>query len=135
MPLKKPTGPTIRPIFQGYEQGGLLYFTFEDTEMVAIVRDRAEFDKHRESGTALQAYCQAVNTLKFLRSDGKVELVVTISKKPYGSFVTEVEKSTVKSLHTPTGECVKWLSGTWSGDHLYEKMLATSPGMPGPVQP
>ena len=53
-------GPIIRSISQGYEQGGLVYFTFEDREMVAIVRDRAEFDKHRERGTALQAYCNSL---------------------------------------------------------------------------
>ncbi|HXJ94946.1 MAG TPA: hypothetical protein VMT20_19060 [Terriglobia bacterium] len=53
----KATGPTVRPMFQGYEQGGLLYFTFEGQEMVAVVRERCEFDKHRERGTSLQAYC------------------------------------------------------------------------------
>jgi hypothetical protein len=42
------------------------------------------------------------------------------------------ETGGVKSLQTPTGECIKWMSGSWSGDHLYEKMLATIPGMPGP---
>jgi hypothetical protein len=42
---------------QGYEQGGLLYFTFEGQEMVAVVRERREFDKHRERGTPLQTYC------------------------------------------------------------------------------
>ena len=56
----KLTGPTIRPIFQGYEQGGLLYFSFDGREMVAIVRDRAEFDSHRERGTSLQAYCDSL---------------------------------------------------------------------------
>jgi len=53
----KASGPTIRPMVQGYEQGGLLYFTFEGQEMVAVVRERREFDKHRERGTSLQAYC------------------------------------------------------------------------------
>jgi len=49
--------PTVRPIYQGYEQGGLLYFTFEGQEMVDVVRERCEFDMHREGGTSLQAYC------------------------------------------------------------------------------
>jgi hypothetical protein len=84
---------------------------------------------------ARTAYWQAVHTLTFLRSDGKVELVVTLSRKPFGSFVTAVESSVVESLHAPTGECIKWMSGSWSGDHLYEKMLATVPGVPGPVRP
>ena len=56
----KPTGPTIRPIFQGYEQGGLLYFTFEGREMVAVVRERSDFDRHRKRGTSLQAYCDSL---------------------------------------------------------------------------
>ena len=42
---------------QGYEQGGLVYFMFEGQEMVAIVRERSEFHKHRASGTPLQTYC------------------------------------------------------------------------------
>jgi len=56
----KPTGLTIRPILQGYEQGGLLYFTFEGREMVAVVRERSDFDRHRERGTSLQAYCNSL---------------------------------------------------------------------------
>jgi hypothetical protein len=58
--LPKSTGPTIHPISQGYEQGGLLYFTFEDREMVAVVRERSEFDKQREHGRSLQAYCNSL---------------------------------------------------------------------------
>ena len=81
------------------------------------------------------AYWQAVNTLRFLGTDGKIELVVMLSRQPYGSFVTEIESGAAKSLHAPTGDCVNWTSGSWSGDHLYEKMLATIPGMIGPVQP
>ena len=78
------------------------------------------------------AYWQAVNTLKLLRADGKIELVVTLSGKPHGSFVTEIDGGSLKSLHAPIGECVKWMSGSWSGDHLHEKILATIPGLPGP---
>jgi hypothetical protein len=91
--------------------------------------------KGASANSAGTAYWQAVKTLTFLHADGKVELAVTLSRKPYGSFVTEVEPGGVKSLHVPAGECVKWMSGSWSGNHLYEKMLATIPGMPGPFQP
>lgn len=81
---------------------------------------------------ARAAYWQAVHTLKFLKSNGRIELFVTLSKRPFGGFTTEVGTNT---LHVPSGECVKWMSGSWSGDHLYEKMLATIPGMPGPYTP
>jgi hypothetical protein len=67
--MSKATGPTIRPTLQGYEQGGLLYFTFEGQEMVAVVRERCEFDKHRAGGTSLQTYC---NTLVSDRAYGAV---------------------------------------------------------------
>jgi hypothetical protein len=78
------------------------------------------------------AYWQAISTLKFVQLNGKVELLVMLSRKAYGSFTTELG---TKNLHVPAGECVKWMSGSWSGDHLYEKMLATIPGMPGPYTP
>lgn len=40
----------------GYETGGLLYFRFEGREMVAVIRDRSEFDKHLARGTSLEGY-------------------------------------------------------------------------------
>ena len=45
---------------QGYETGGLVYFTFEGKEMVAVIRDRSEFDKHLKRGTSLQSYANTV---------------------------------------------------------------------------
>jgi len=45
---------TLNP--DGYEQGGLLYFHFENRLMVAVIRERSEFDKHRVEGTSLQGY-------------------------------------------------------------------------------
>jgi hypothetical protein len=84
---------------------------------------------------AQSAYWQAVNTLTFLRASGTIELAVTLSKKTYGRFLTEVDIGVVSSLHVPTGECVAWMSGSWSGDHLSEKLLATIPGMPSPYDP
>jgi hypothetical protein len=84
---------------------------------------------------ARMAYWQAVHTLAFIPAEGKVELAVTLDKKPYGSFTTEMATSGVRTLHIPSGECTKWMSGSWLGDHIYEKMLATIPGIPGPYQP
>ena len=46
----------------GYETGCLLYFRFEGREMVAIIRDRAEFDKHLKLGTSLQSYANTLVT-------------------------------------------------------------------------
>lgn len=46
----------LRYEVDGYEQGGLLYFRVEGKEMVAVVRERKDFDKHRERGTSLQDY-------------------------------------------------------------------------------
>ena len=40
----------------GYDQGGLLYFRFENREMVAVIRGRGDFEKQLESGTSLQDY-------------------------------------------------------------------------------
>jgi len=81
------------------------------------------------------AYWQAVNTFAWLRSNGKIELVVTLSANPYGTFATTVENGHIESLHTPTGKCVDWMTGSCLGDHSHEKVLATVPGMPGPLQP
>jgi hypothetical protein len=78
MAIIKPAGPDPSlfryAIQDGYEQGGLLYFRFEGREMVAIIRDRSEFDKHLKLGTQLQGY---VNTL--------------VSDKAYGAAL-EIEK-------------------------------------------
>ncbi len=84
------------------------------------------------ANSARSAYWQAIQTLAFLKANGRLELLVMMSKRPYGGFLTEVG---TKTLHVPSGECVKWMSGSWAGDHLYEKMLATIPGMPGPYTP
>jgi len=43
-------GPNIyRDDQDGYETGNLLHFHFGDREMVAIVRDRSQFEAHRKS--------------------------------------------------------------------------------------
>ena len=46
-------------IVDGYDHGGLLYFRFDGKEMVAVVRERPDFDQHRHDGTPLPSY---VNT-------------------------------------------------------------------------
>ena len=47
-------------IQDGYEQGGLLYFRFEGKQMVAVIRERADFDRHRKSNRTLQEYCNSL---------------------------------------------------------------------------
>jgi hypothetical protein len=44
----------------GYEQGGLVYFTMDGKEMVLVVRERLVFDRHVRGGTTVREY---VNTL------------------------------------------------------------------------
>jgi|GEM_PF-4559180 len=44
----------------GYETGGLVYFHFEGKRMVAVIRDRSEFDKHLRLGTSLQSYADTL---------------------------------------------------------------------------
>jgi len=54
--------PELRDLFRyggAYETGGLLYFQFEGKEMVAIIRDRTEFDSHLKRGTTLEKYVDA----------------------------------------------------------------------------
>lgn len=83
---------------------------------------------------AKSSYWQAVSVGVFLKVDGAVRVVVTRSRTPYGAFETEVEAGRVRSLHIPSGKCVEWTTGSWEGEHLAEKLIATIPGMPGPVQ-
>jgi hypothetical protein len=60
---------------------------------------------------------------------------LTESRRPYGGFLTEIEKGgTVKSLHVPSGHCIDWADGGWSGEDLPKKLIATIPGMPGPIR-
>jgi hypothetical protein len=80
------------------------------------------------------SYWQSVGTLRFLCVTGTIELVALLAKEPHGGFITEIEGGNVKSLHVPKGECVKWIEGSWAGN-LYEKVLATIPGMPEPLIP
>src|SRR6266700_5529974 len=65
--------------------------------------------------TAGASYWQAINVLKFTKVRGRVELIVNLQKTFYGSFVTGGGEP--PALHVPTGGCLSWMSGSWSGDH------------------
>src|SRR5271155_5411877 len=67
-------------------------------------------------------YWQAVNTLRFVLQPGQVRMEVTESGRPYGGFLTEVEKGgTDKSLPVPSDQCTEWADGGWSGEDLPKK--------------
>jgi hypothetical protein len=86
------------------------------------------------AGYAKTSYWQAVRSAAFLGLSGTIKMSVTVARKPYGSFATDLAEGKVKSLHIPSGECAGWTVGLWSGEHLAEKKLATIPGLPGPIQ-
>jgi len=80
--------PNVKDLFRyeiadGYETGGLLYFRFEDKEMVAIIRDRAEFDKHLQDGITLQDY--ADTAVSWEAYGAALVLEELIPKKPLPS--------------------------------------------------
>jgi hypothetical protein len=84
---------------------------------------------------ALAAYWQAVNTLRFVSSPGQVCVDLTENRKPYGGFLTERDNDgTIKSLHVPSGHCIEWADGGWSGDNLARKLIATIPGLLRPIR-
>jgi hypothetical protein len=83
---------------------------------------------------ANSAYWQGVRTAIFLSLDGEVTMSVSKRREAYGTFATRMADGKVISLHIPSGQCIEWTSGSWSGDHVYEKIIATIPGMPGPIQ-
>ena len=135
-------------ILRGSESNGRYHFGMDNLVTEVPLRKRSTPYRFRVAVTqdgrtlkvydggspnsARSAYWQAVHTLAFVKMQARVEMFVTLSNDPYGSFLTETG---TKTLHVPSGDCVKWMSGSWSGDHLHEKMLATIPGMPGPYTP
>ena len=66
----------------GYETGGLLYFRFEGREMVAVIRERSQFDQHQQCGTSLQGYIDT-----------------NVSNEVYGAGLALDELIPVKKLH------------------------------------
>jgi hypothetical protein len=79
------------------------------------------------------SYWQGVKVAAFLGMEGIVELDVLLFGDRYGRFATELAGGKVTSLHIPSGNCTAWTRGDWIGDHLAEQLLATIPGMPGPI--
>ena len=76
-------------------------------------------------------YWQAVQTLHFLHSSGKVLIEVTRAKNPYGGFSTEVEAGRAVSLHRATGNCIEWTRAGFTLGNLAEKILSAIPGTLG----
>jgi hypothetical protein len=62
---KKPGGLAIRQDLDGtspdgYEQGGLVYFTMNGKEMVLVVRERTVFHRYANGGKSLENYVNSV---------------------------------------------------------------------------
>lgn len=82
---------------------------------------------------AKTSYWQGIKVAAFLGLHGAVNLEVILYGEHYGSFDTDLVDGKVTSLHAPSGKCVAWTRGDWTGEHLAEKLLATIPGVPGPI--
>lgn len=105
--------------------------------LVALKRDGRSLSLYsgKSYSKALGAYWQAVNTLRFVGLPGQVSMDLTENRVTYGGFSTELENGGIgKSLHIPSGHCVEWADGRWSGDDLARKLIATIPGMLRPVR-
>lgn len=102
---------------------------------VAVTKDShtANIYTGNSANYALSSYWQAVNLSVFLGANLFVRIKITRSRTPYGEFATEVNQGKIKSCHIPAGECIAWTTGSWSGEHLTEKRIATIPGMLGPI--
>ena len=103
-----------------------------------VIMKRGPREKQLYSGTshkyAQASYWQGITVGCFLGLSGSVHITVTLAKEPYGGFATEIASGKVtESIHIPSGKCVEWTKGSWSGQHLAEKLVATIPGMPGPI--
>jgi hypothetical protein len=101
--------------------------------VVRISRDGGTIELYRGKSYnfAGVAYWQAVNTIRFLHSSGKVEMAITESNEPVGSFATVLETGQVISLHEPSGRCVEWAKRRWIGGSIAEKILSVIPGTLG----
>lgn len=80
----KANGPAIRQdpdgsSPDGYEQGGLVYFTMNGKEMVLIVRERAVFHRYANGGKSLEKYVNsAVSDLAYEAATALEKLIPRI---------------------------------------------------------
>ena len=77
--IGRPKGLSIDvncPRYQGYEQGGLVYFDIDGNEMVLIVRERAEFDNACEFGMSVQEYANSVVSPRAYDSAKAIEAAI-----------------------------------------------------------
>jgi hypothetical protein len=81
---------------------------------------------------AVNAYWQAVNTLRFLGASGQVLMSLSTQRNLHGGFSTKIESGKATSLHIASGQCVGWLTESWLKNDIYKKVIATVPGTLGP---
>jgi hypothetical protein len=106
---------------------------YDFTVTVSRGSERRRLYKGTSANYAKASYWQAIQMATFLGLHGSIHMSVFRDKQSYGVFTTEHEGGKVKLLHVPSGKCIEWTTGSWSGDHLAEKLLATIPGVPGPL--
>src|SRR5712692_4581236 len=84
---------------------------------VAVTRDSDTVMVYvgKSANYAKSSYWQAVKVGVFLGANVSVRMTITRSRSPYGEFATEVDRGRVKTCHIPSGKCIAWTSGSWSG--------------------
>lgn len=103
----------------------------------SVIMTRASESLWLYEGTSAKyakaAYWQAVRSAVFLGLHGDVRMTLKRDGESYGGFSTQVERGKVISLHIPSGKCMEWADKSWADAGLAEMLLATIPGMPGPI--
>ena|SRR5713226_2643042 len=101
--------------------------------VVRVSRDGETIELYsgKSQNYARVGYWQAVNTIRFLHSSGRVEMAITESNEPVGGFATVLENGQVISQHEPAGRCVEWAKRGWTGGSIAEKILSVIPGTLG----
>jgi hypothetical protein len=87
--------------------------------------------KGRAYKGAIRSYWQGVNTLQFLSLSGKVEIHLSLKRKPFGGFVTAMEGGQAVTVHRPDGNCKEWVTREWTGHPVEEKVISHIPGTLG----
>jgi hypothetical protein len=99
--------------------------------MIASGGKHAGIYKGRAYKEAVHSYWEAVHLLEFLGQSGEVKMGLTLDRKPFGCFTTEVEQGRRMSVHKPSGVCKEWVTRGWTGHPIEEKLIATIPGTLG----
>jgi hypothetical protein len=103
----------------------------------AVIMARGPEERRLYKGSsaryAKNSYWQGVQVATFLGLRGSVRLTVILGDEHYGDFTTEIDGGKVSSMHVPSGKCAEWTVDSRAGVHLAEWLLATMPGVPGPL--